>query len=261
MGSLRSLYADIHVPVPATPFKMEKEDTSESICKKIDKLFDDITNGYPDKTRQLVREMYYNNEGVFPLHRQAEEENAFATWQLFRDQYDPEGTHCVFIDQDLYPCQIVNRFCKIHEIAGHAGQAHQRISKAGFDTFIQEYQSGIFSAFTDQSVCLSEKMLVDALPSRLIAADLASSQSKPSAQAFMSEFLRLKKFSYGDYTSLSHRAEDCSAAQKLPAEYYDDFHKRPDVKKFDRYMCRKEKRENGRDLSGANGRARHSLQI
>lgn len=231
-----NLYKSIHIPIPRKPFEVSDSDTADQICTKLDGLFNDITEGYPSETRSLVRAMYYENEGVFPITDLINEQAAFATWQVFQDEEEPQGVHVVFIDQAIAPCKIVEKFCKMHEVAGHAGQAHQRISQIGINDFLKECASGVFNKFTDQSVSLAEKVILNALSMTMIDRDLAEATDKRAATAFFNQFYDMKRYNYEDYTLLLHRSRFCPIAADLSVQDYNRFHARDDVKKFDKLM-------------------------
>lgn len=233
---VQDLYRSIHVPVPTKAFAINPKDKSEEVCAKLDALFDDITQGYPADTRNLVRAMYYEDTGVFPLHGLVVEQSAFAMWQIFQDEETVDGVHVTFIDQALIGCPITAKFCKMHEIAGHAGQAHQRISQIGLDGFLVECSSGVFNSFTDQSVSLAEKVILDAMPMHILQRDLRYSPDAQVAKLFLNEFGALKRFDYEDYSLLLHRVPFCPVAANLSVESHERFHEREDVAAFDDVM-------------------------
>ena len=234
--SVKSLYKSVHVPVPKKPFQISEADTTDDICAKLDGLFDDITEGYPKDTRELVSAMYYEDMGVFPVVDLIREQAAFATWQLFQDEEEPQGVHVILLDVGISDCRIVEKFCKMHEIAGHAGQAHQRISQIGVEGFLKECDKGIFNTFTDQSVSLAEKVMLNALSMTVIGNDLAGADDKKAATAFFNQFYDMKRYNYEDYTLLLHRSQFCPIAANLSVQDYNRFHAREDVKSFDKVM-------------------------
>ena len=62
------------------------------------------------------------------------------------------------------------RWNKIHEIAGHIGQMHQREEQIGSNARIEELcgPDKSFGRFMEQSIAPAEKHLLDALPQNII---------------------------------------------------------------------------------------------
>jgi hypothetical protein len=231
------LYPSLHVPIPFQPPDIAPDDQIGDACRKLDRFFDSISRGYPKGTRNFINTMYHENHGIFPLR--LESQGAYGAWNLYEDKSAPSGVHVVFIEQGLYDLPLVSRFIKMHEVAVHAGQAHQRISEVGIRRFLRENKDGDFYTFTEQSAALQENVLLNALPPNLIAMDLASvaaSPEKMTAVHFMKDFLRYKDLGYAEYSRLMHRLHDRDEAAMHGDASYNAFHARADVKKFDAYM-------------------------
>ncbi len=168
----------------------------------------------------------------------------FAEWRVGLGEGPQASAHRIFIERTLAPCPIVKRFLKIHEIAGHAGQAHERIAQIGLLSFLMtELPTKDFHFFAEQSAALPEKMLIDALPARIIAADLKKGATDMKvAGAFLKNFIWSKKFTYRDYSMLLHRTPGPGIENKLGAEEYLMLRRRREVRAFDLLM---EGRETG----------------
>jgi hypothetical protein len=210
------LYSIINIPLPS-PDRIPvfcDSDTEDEVCRKIDAYFDDTIRNYSAQTKQLLRDMYYRNTNViWDLRLQ---DGSQANWSL-----EPNGLiFKMFIDSRLRECPIQVRLNKIHEIAVHIGQAHQRIEQIGYDAFMDELPT--FRKFTEQSAAPVEKILYDVLPSAVIERDLShagigffsltgidgSISFVPTAEFLRNTFYPRQHMSFHQYIRLEHCPDD-----------------------------------------------------
>ncbi len=170
----RDFYSSVYIPVPTRPLDISATDTTETVCAKIDAYFDDIISGYPNDTQKLLRNMYYKNKDVVPVDGLMEGERAMAVFSCgpLLSIFGVRTGYKVEVDSRLISLPITSRWLKVHEIAGHVGQDHQRINQVGYDAWLEEWESGAFKKFTEQSVGLSEWVLLKALPVELLLNEL-----------------------------------------------------------------------------------------
>lgn len=235
--TLPSSYDDLHVPLlPVTEWEIHPKDNAKTICRKIDLLFDIITSGYPNNTRLLLLDMYFNNRNVHPMDGYLEQ-GTQANWTVC--MHDLFVGYHMTIDRRLMQCPILQRLNKIHEIAGHIGQANQRIRAVGFDQFEEEMHSNKFHIFTEQSIALVEKMLIDALPEKVIKADIKNIQDPRMRSEMLKDFKIRRALDYDRYSRLAHRKKSCPASAMMTEKDYQQLHDRPDVSAFDERMRQK----------------------
>lgn len=172
----------------------------ESICDLIDMFFNDLIRNYPESTRFVLYRMYYAGENIFPKENLIEE-GAFASWSLSLLS-DGSIRYNMNVDSKLTDCPVVLRWQKIHEIAGHLGQVHQRIEQVGLTTWLGEKEE--FFVFSEHSVAFAEKAFLDALPDRVITRDLANIQDTSCRAGMLREVSFRTGLTVEDYTALKH---------------------------------------------------------
>lgn len=224
-GQSAQLHMQINVPLPSVAPKINASDTTEIVCTKIDRYFDDIIRGYPESTRQLLHDMYEDKENKYiDSSKTSIEEGQQANWQL---DHSENGNHFqMVIDTRLRNCPVTFRLNKIHEIAIHIGQAHQRLEQVGADTFFREL--GTFRKFTEQSVVLAEKILHDALPREIIARDLENIRHTSIFEVMEKDCLARKVINFDDYLHMQHR-DHCD---KLTPSDHETFLRNPHIASF-----------------------------
>lgn len=190
----------INVPLPSKKLSIDPADTTENACAKIDAYFDDIIRDYPKSTQKLLCEMYYENKNV-DASQTSIEQNTQANWTLNHSQ--DGNVFKMVIDSRLFNCPLNLRLNKIHEIAIHIGQAHQKIEQVGWDAFFRELSA--FQKFTEHSAALAEKILYDALPAKVLEHDLSKIHDKGIREAIAADYAARKKTTFDDYVHLQHR--------------------------------------------------------
>lgn len=194
----------VNVPLPSKLLSIHFTDSSKEVCEKIDAYFEDIIRDYPVETQQFLREMYVDKENKYIYSsKKSIEKGDFARFNLTKNERTGSLSYQMEIDPRLRACPITFRLNKIHEIAIHAGQHHQRIGQVGLDTFVRELEA--FNKFTEQSVLLSEKILYDALPEEVIARDLDNICEMPGFEIVENEHLVRKEENIDDYVHLQNR--------------------------------------------------------
>jgi hypothetical protein len=214
------LYANIPIPVPSKPLIFYKTDTLEGASKKIDSYFEDLVRAYSRSTRALLRNMYYGGED----NRNDTDSYVAAQERLLREYksaaettpVNNENGHVEYetlIDSHLMDCDIIARMLKIHEIAGHIGQMNTRVEQVGAEVFGNEWEGRAFQVFIEQSATLAEKMLIDALPARLLIEDaqLSGGGRRGTLKALtrqgkLTDLLAEKDMPIEDYIRLAHYA-------------------------------------------------------
>ncbi|HYO22730.1 MAG TPA: hypothetical protein VER36_10015 [Flavisolibacter sp.] len=192
---------------------------------KLDLFFDDVIRNYPAATQDLLRRMYYEDNGIV-IQEDLLKEGTQAYWE--GDREGEEITYRMVVDERIAKCPILLRMNKLHEIAGHIGQFHQAVSQAGVDDVLQEHGNGQFRVFMEQSVTLNEKMLLHAIPESIMDEDL-SSLGEPDRTTIKWDITDRKHLSVDDYVRLKHR----STEGNLPNDAkHSVFLCRPDVRAF-----------------------------
>lgn len=222
------------VPLPSRSLQIPDGATTAEAGAQLDAFFDDLIRAYPPETQGVLRMMYHDNENIWSVDTsrdQTLQQGFEANWQLRGD-----GAGCVvfdmLVDARLCETDILLRCAKIHEIAGHIGQAHERLLNAGYDQFMDDLRRGPLQLFLEQSIAPAEKMLIDALPEPLVAADLARIEDADMREAAGNTLRKGKARSYDDYIRLHHRPE----GQELPEAAHAALHTRPDLAAFGRLM-------------------------
>lgn len=163
MLHLTQMHLQLNVPVPSKKLIIHPSDTTTVVCAKLDAYFDDIIRNYPESTKRLLRDMYYRDKNVL-IGRVYETPYGAALAMVKSNRF---GVHfSVKLDKRVATSPIAVRMLKMHEIAVHVGQYHQRIEQVGIEKFFQECDQ--FGNFTEQSVAIIEKIMVDAVPKRVL---------------------------------------------------------------------------------------------
>jgi len=206
------LHLRLNVPLPSKPLSISSSDTTKMVCDKIDGYFEDIIRNYLPPTQTLLRKMYYEDKNVtYGFHP-----GSAGTCSIKESKNDDIF---VTINSQVENRPIAVRMIKIHEIAVHAGQLHQRIAQVGFDTYSRERNQ--FYKFTEQSVSLSEKILLDALPDKILSQELGRLEWKY-------ELYDDQDMSVDNYVHLQHRHDH----DKLTPHDHELFLCNPRVKSF-----------------------------
>jgi hypothetical protein len=237
--SLNDLYHGTTVPLPSLALRIVDADSAETACKKIDRFFDDLIRNYPPDTREVLRNMYYENANIYSVEN-APGNRMEANWRL---HHEGAGIAVfeMLVDVRLCESEIFLRCTKIHEIAGHIGQAHERLQAIGFDEFMHEVREGTLGLFLEQSIAPAEKMLVDVLPMALVESDLLLIASQDMQDAVRTDIMRRKSHDYDSYIQLTHRQGLCAVSTGLRSADHNRLHARPDLQAFGRYMAATQK--------------------
>ena len=134
-----SLYEELNVPIPSRLPVFSRSESLKSVSNKLDIYFDDIIRNYPIKTQEILKRMYYDNENVRVLGR-------FLYWQGIgglAEVKDAGKHYFAHISHKDMQCPVFLRLTKIHEIAVHIGQFHQRISQVGYELFSREHTTSL----------------------------------------------------------------------------------------------------------------------
>jgi len=227
----KNLYQQTYVPLPSQPLIILESDTAEKAYKKIDLYFNDLIQGYPHETQEILRSIYNNDQDIILIDGIMN--NLQANWNLSAN--DKGIKYTMLLDKQLYKSPLLTRWNKIHEIAGHIGQVSHRISVARLDQWLDEVNSNAFAKFTEMSIAPAEKMLVDALPEKLIETEL--SYLDHNIRGIMKhEISRRRTSDYTRYTHLEHRKATCEFSRSITEDDYNLLHSRPDIQKFDTLM-------------------------
>lgn len=223
-----NLYKTINIPLPSQPLMLCPKDCYQTICDKLDDFFDDIISGYPDETQNLLRDMYYNNTNVvFDGH--TIEGGSFANWHLTGSCDDL--VYSMTVDSRCYDADIFFKWNKIHEIAVHIGQAHQRIQQVGVEDFLKEVENQDFNRFTELSVAPVEKILLDALPENIIKQEL-SYYHGPVRDILENDLVNRRRMGRDDYMRLQHRHGACTLTASITESDIALLHSRIDIQHF-----------------------------
>lgn len=222
------LYRDIYVPLPSKPLYLSEQDSYTNVCDKLDDFFDDIVRGYPDDTRELLTDMYYNNTNI-DFNGHTLEGGSFANWHIGGTYNDLR--YSMSVDSRCYNSGVFFRWNKIHEIAVHIGQAHQRVQQVGVDAFLEEVDSGDFNRLTELSVAPTEKMLLNALPIGVIEREL-NVYNECAGDILRDDILIRKDMAYDSYMRLQHRVLSCDLTASITEEDVSRLHSRPDMQAF-----------------------------
>jgi hypothetical protein len=226
-------YRTATIPLPSAPLRITETDTRDEVCEKLDRFFDDLIRNYPPKAQSLLKGMYYEDENIFSVP-DAIENRWEANWVVSRE--NGMISYEMRVDVNLVDCPVLLRCNKIHEIACHLGQVHERISEVGFDGLMKDLQGETpFRRLLEQSVAPAEKMMVDAIPMRIFEEDLALIPKDSARDSTRADILYRKEISYDAYVRLCHRQIDPLSAS-VTAKDHARLHSRPEVAAFDALM-------------------------
>lgn len=223
-----NLYQSVYIPLPSRPLELHATDSYQTICDKLDDFFDDIISGYPEETQELLNDMYYNNTQV-SFNGNTLETGAFANWHINGD-YD-NLNYSMSVDSRCYDAEVFFRWNKIHEIAVHIGQAHQRIQQIGIEDFLKEIENRDFNRFTELSVAPVEKLLLDTLPENIIAQEL-SYYNDLAHEILENDISVRRNMKYDHYMRLQHRVHSCALTASITEDDVARLHSREDVQQF-----------------------------
>jgi len=208
MLHLTQMHLQLNVPVPSKKLIIHPSDTTAVACVKLDAYFDDVIRNYPESTKRLLRDMYYRDKNV-SLVEQLVETGCRARAICKGNKF---GVHfSVEIDKGMAISPIDVRMLKMHEIAVHVGQQHQRIEQVGMAKFFQAKDQ--FSKFTEQSVAIMEKIMIDSIPEGVIL------QSGSDLFVYLDNTNVGKKTTVDDYLHLAHR-ENCDKLTPFDHELF-----------------------------------------
>lgn len=89
-------YRNINIPLPSRPFQVEVTDTYSKVVDKLDLFFDDVIRNYPAATQDLLRRMYYEDNGIV-IQEDLLKEGTQAYWE--GDREGEEITYRMVVDE------------------------------------------------------------------------------------------------------------------------------------------------------------------
>ena len=250
-------YADIVIPVPSKPIIINEFDSVESVHQKMDTFFEDMIRDYPDKVKNFVREMYYDDKHVISVEGYTELTGSGATALTFT--VDRQVAFKVLIDSETSKCPIITKWYKIHEAVHILQQAQlhnyslteqpkivrqiekkiekmlESLKNPGSTT--QNIMTGDTKKeeemFLEQSVSLPEILLIHSIPSTFFLKDVENTQNYGLQQLLLERIGELKNLSVEDYLDIDHRTDVLEKPDSVANErYLKRFKNRPDVAGF-----------------------------
>ncbi len=180
----------------------------------IDEYFDELISQYPESTRTLLREIYYDQKHISVSETDLGFESdatgsvmKYANWQMDKT-HDQPARWTVTVDADVRRSPILFRLNLIHEVAIHLGQAHQRAQKVGLVEFAKE-GGGAFRKVTELSAAVAENQLLQWLPFEVFAADVkAAVRDKVKSDFILADYYARRERKLDQVLTLSHRGND-----------------------------------------------------
>jgi hypothetical protein len=218
----------LFLPAPRDFSNLGFSASSQEVCHRTDRLFDNLILGYPSDIQLLLKDMYYNDRNLVPLKRSIEY-GAQANWE---GHFQRTGQEYFFkIDERLLDCPVILRWNKLHEIAGHIGQVAHCVKEIGAQAFIGEInaQNDWIKKFLEISVAPFEKVFLDGLPAKIIEEDISKIGDKAIEEEIFNDIKIRRSMSPHDYVRLQHR-KDCPP--RIDEIDIKKFCKHPAVMKF-----------------------------
>src|SRR3990167_5699746 len=152
-------FKNVYIPLPKKKVSITKQDTEETISQKLYDYFEDIINGYPASTKTLLKKIYYENQNVVLVDTFLKPGSEGLSAICYLSHNNTTYTHSfeIHIDINIFAAPLHAKLLKIHEIAIHVGQHHQRILEVGMEEHSKE--SKLFQKFTELSVAPAEKYI------------------------------------------------------------------------------------------------------
>lgn len=197
----------IFVPAPSDFSDIGFSASSQEVCRHTDRLFDNLILGYPNDIQILLNDMYYNNRNIVPL-KGFIEYGAQANWRFESNKTGQK--YSMIIDERLLACPVILRWNKLHEIAGHIGQAAHCVKEVGVQAFSSEFnaQSEQLQKFFEISVAPYEKVFLDSLPAKAIEEDVSKIEDGAIEKIMLNDIETRRRVSPYDYVRFIHR-KDC----------------------------------------------------